>query len=115
MPAPGGQVASSGLRSVAARKDGRGLRWPSKDPAERLDYVIDWTACLDGDAIASSTFTLPAGIMAESSSCSATAAVVWLSSGADRRSYLVVNRITTASGRVMRQAVRIKVKAKSRA
>lgn len=102
-------------RRVEARKDGRGARWPSKDPGDRLDFAIDWAARLEGDAIAASTFAVPAGIVGEASSRSATMTTVWLSSGVDRRSYLVVNSITTAAGRVMRQAVRIKIKAKSRA
>lgn len=106
---------AAGLRRVVARADGRGAAWPSKQPAERLDFAIDWTARLAGDSIVASTFKVPAGIVGDASSRSATATIVWLSAGADRQSYLVVNRITTAAGRVMSQAVRIKVKAKSRA
>jgi hypothetical protein len=105
---------ASSLRRVLARADGRGVRWPNKQPAERLDFTIDWSARLEGDAIASSTFTIPPGIVGDESSRSASGAVVWLSGGADRRSYLVVSSVTTAGGRTMHQAVRIRIRAKSR-
>jgi hypothetical protein len=101
-------------RGVAARPDGRGVRWPGKQPGERLDFSIDWTARLDGDAIAGSIFVVPPGIVADASSRSATETTVWLSGGSDRRSYLIVNKITTAAGRTMHQAARIRVRAKSR-
>lgn len=107
--------AASTSRRVAARADGRGARWPSKAPADRLDFSIDWAPRLEGDAIAASQFAVPAGIVGEASSRGTTSTTIWLSAGADRRSYLIVNVITTAAGRVMRQAVMIKVKAKTRA
>ncbi|MCK1684253.1 hypothetical protein IVA87_33925 [Bradyrhizobium sp. 147] len=106
---------ASSSRRAAARADGRGVRWPSKQPGERLDFAIDWTERLEGDAIAASQFAVPPGILGEASSRSATSTTIWLSAGVDRRSYLIVNSITTAAGRVMRQAVMIKVRAKSRA
>jgi hypothetical protein len=55
-------------RGVAARPDGRGVRWLGKQPAERLDFSIDWTARLEGDAIAGSVFVVPPGIVADASS-----------------------------------------------
>lgn len=103
------------VRRVATLKSARGLRWPSKQPAEVLDFAIDWSARLEGDAIEASAFVVPPGISAGSSSRTARETVVWLAGGDDRRSYLVVNRITTTAGREMRQAVRLKIKARSRA
>ncbi|UEM17336.1 hypothetical protein G6321_00025190 [Bradyrhizobium barranii subsp. barranii] len=105
---------SAKVRRVATVNSGRGLRWPSKQPAEVLDFAIDWTARLEGDAIASSAFVVPPGVTAASSSRSARETVVWLAGGVDRGSYLVVNRITTTAGREMRQAVRIRIRARSR-
>lgn len=103
-----------GTRLVAAVKSGRALRWPSKDPAELLDYAIDWTERLAGDAIAHSTFKLPPCIVAKSSSHSEAVATVWLACGVKGRSCLIVNQVTTKAGRQLRQAVKIKIKAKSR-
>lgn len=108
-------AAASSARRVAARVDGRGVRWPSKQPGERLDFLIDWSARLEGDAIAASTFKVPAGILGDGSLRSASTTTVWLAGGVDRKSYLVVNTIATAAGRIMHQAVMIKIKAKSRA
>lgn len=107
---------ASQLRRVSARKDGRGARWPNKQPAELLDYAIDWTARLDaGDTIKASAFVVPDGLEATSSSRGDRDAVVWLGAGDDRVSYLIVNRITTTAGRELRQVVRLKIRAKSRA
>lgn len=109
--------------------------WPFKDPDEVLDYDIDWTwrlyssdeldraqaqsdagipvTVVPADAIATSTFTLPAGtLVADSTSKSSTATKVWLSGGAEGQSYLIVNEIVTSGGRRMDQAVKLKIKTK---
>lgn len=110
------------------------LRWPSKDPDEVLDYDIDWTVRLysptelvayqaqvdagipisivPADTILSSVFTVPAGIVANSSTFTTRATKVWLSGGADLSSYDVLNRIVTAGGRTMDQTVKLKIKTK---
>jgi hypothetical protein len=93
------------------------LSWPPKDPDEILDYDIDWTGRLyneaelllvaagqtvvPADTIATSTFTLPPGIVANSTSNTTTATKVWISGGTEGISYLVQNRIVTAGGRTM--------------
>lgn len=102
--------------------------WPFKDPDEVLDYDIDWTQRLYSeselaqfdagadvdpvDTIASSTFTLPVGIVATTSSFSDTATKVWLSGGTEGETYLIQNRLVTAGGRTMDQTVKLKVKSK---
>jgi hypothetical protein len=100
-------------RRVAADRSGRVVRWPSKDAAERLDYAIDWTERLAGAVIARSTFKLPAGIVAERSAHSSAVAAVRLAGGAAGRSYLITNRVETAAGQVLRQAVRIRIRARA--
>lgn len=70
-----------------------------KDPDEVLDYVRDWTALLDGDTIATSTWVVPTGITKNSDTHTATAATIWLSGGTLDTNYDVVNRITTTGGR----------------
>lgn len=110
------------------------LKWPNKDPDEILDYDVDWTVRLynetelaayqalvdaglpntivPADTIATSTFTLPAGITANSTTNSTTATKVWISAGELGVSYVIVNEITTAGGRRMDQSVTLKIKTK---
>lgn len=87
------------------------LTWPDKDPNEVLDYAIDWTARLDGDTIAASTWIVPIGITRDSDSFSASATTIWLSGGDTgvTAGHVLTNRITTAAGRIMDQSVTIRV------
>lgn len=87
------------------------LIWPAKDPAETLDYVIDWTARLNGDTIASSTVTLavPAGMTKQSDTHSSTSVTVWLSGGTAGLTGSLVNTVTTAGGRTLTQNITLSV------
>lgn len=86
------------------------LQWPSKDPAETLDYDVIWIDRIDpNDYIVSCTFTPPLGadIVVVSTSFSAplgTSKVI-LSGGTLGTSYLFDCRITTFGGDVMKQSV----------
>jgi hypothetical protein len=86
--------------------------WPPKDPAERrVEYAVDWTARLGAeDDLARSDFELPTGLVAESASNTAKIATVWISGGAAGQAYEIVNRITTAKGAELEQAIRLRVK-----
>jgi len=88
------------------------LTWPFKDPDEVLDYEIDWSDRLGTDTIATSTYTVPAGITKNSSTNDDTTTTVWLSAGTEGETYSILNRITTAGGRTMDQTVKLKVKSK---
>lgn len=89
------------------------LKWPDKDPDEVLDYLVDWSARLSvGDAIASSTWIVPAGIVKDSDSFNDTTTTIWLSGGTVGTTYDITNRITTDGARVMDQTMRLKLKAK---
>jgi hypothetical protein len=85
------------------------LSWPPKDPAETLDYDLDWTLRLAGDTIVSSTWVLPAGasLIINSSSFASPLTKVWLSAGVLGQIYTLVNTITTAAGDVMVESVQI--------
>jgi len=83
-----------------------------KDPQEVLDYVVDWSKPLAGDIITTSTWTLPDGIVAGQEDSTDTTTTIWLSSGVHGQSYDLVNRITTAAGRVREQTCTLKVKTK---
>lgn len=86
--------------------------WPPKDPAERrVAYAVDWTARLAaGDELATSTFELPSGLIAENAANTATIASVQISWGAASQAYEIVNRVTTAKGSEYEQAIRLRVK-----
>ena len=72
----------------------------TKDTNSVLDYTVDWGGWLNGDTIASSTFTvLPVTITVDSTSNTTTITTIWLSGGTLGSTYTVNNRITTAGGR----------------
>ncbi|MBW7967575.1 hypothetical protein [Bradyrhizobium sp. BR 10261] len=85
--------------------------FPPKDPAERrVAYAVDWTDRLAGDDLASSTFELPSGLIAENASNTAKVATVQISGGAAGQAYEITNRVTTAAGAELQQVIRLRVK-----
>jgi hypothetical protein len=80
-----------------------------KDPAAVLDYAINWATWLDGDTIATSTWTATTGITVDSSTNTTTMATVWLSGGTVGTSYVVTNKIVTAGLRTDERSLLIKV------
>lgn len=73
----------------------------NKDPDSVLDYEIDWSSWLvDGDTIATSTWTFPAGLTKDSDTNTTTTATVWVSGGVGISGRgTAVNHIVTADGR----------------
>lgn len=90
------------------------LSWPDKDPADVLDYSIDWSAQLalptEPDTIESVTWTVPSGLTKESQSHAEGIATAWLSGGVSGREYLVACRIVTAGGRTLERSARLLVR-----
>ena len=82
---------------------------PSKDPNAVLDYSIEWTDWLDGDTIATSTWTVPAGLTKVTDEKTAVKTTAWLSGGAAGATYTLHNRITTAGGRTQDQSFKLTV------
>ncbi len=70
-----------------------------KDPNATLDFGHDWSRWLDGDTIATSTWTVEAGLTKGIDSHDTTTTTVWLSGGTVNESYEVMNRIVTTGGR----------------
>lgn len=71
-----------------------------KDPDAVLDYCIDWSSWLaTGESINASTWTVTAGITADSDDNSNTDTVVWLSGGIAGNAYEATNHIVTSAGR----------------
>lgn len=86
------------------------LSWPSKDPGERLDYVLNWVAPLQLDVIVTSTWTISdPGLITTLNTHTANTTTIWLSGGTANTQYQVTNTITTTAGRVFDQTVNIRV------
>ena len=81
----------------------------TKDPNAVLDYSIDWAKWLAGDEIATSDWTVPAGLTKVSDTKTTTKTTAWLSGGAAAQSYTVTNRITTTGGRTEDRSFTLKV------
>lgn len=93
------------------------LRWPDKDPADVLDYGLDWSDQLGlvspADTISSATWTVPAGLTAGAQFVVGGVAVIWLSggtAGASGTDYTITCRIVTAGGRTLERSVKLLVK-----
>lgn len=87
--------------------------WPDKDPNEKLDYTLNWTAALiDSDTIQESLWTVPSGLVSGLESHDDTKCVIWLSGGVDGEKYAISNKITTVAGRIMERSVTLKVKSR---
>jgi len=86
----------------------------SKDPAEKLDYTIDYSEELTdvADSISSSAWTVESGITNEAIVNTSNTATIWLSGGTDGTTYDITNQITTNTARIYRQKMTIGVKAK---
>ena len=85
---------------------------PEKDPDAVLDYAIDWEKWLNGDTIATSEWTVPAGIVAGARSNTDTTTTIWLAGGTVGETYAIENRITTLGGRIQDQPFKITIREK---
>jgi hypothetical protein len=94
------------------------LQWPDKDPADELDYTLDWSdldAIQEGDSISTVAWTLPAGEGAITEgggghSNTDTTSTIWLQGGTAPGVYSIGCEITTANGRTFQRRVTILVK-----
>lgn len=87
------------------------LAWSPKDPAESLNYSIDWSKALpQGVTIASAEWSAtPAGLDLSSPSHAQKATTVWISGGSAGLTYLVTCEITTSAGQTFQRSVRLPV------
>lgn len=87
------------------------LSWTAKkDPDEIKDYQINWSALLAGDTIATSAWTVPAGVTKDTDTNTTTTTTIWFSGGTAGETYPCLNRITTAGGRSYDRTVKLKMK-----
>ncbi len=85
----------------------------TKQPAEVLDYDIDYTDWLEaGDIIVGKTVTVDTGLNIDSSSIfgASLKVKVWLSGGTHGTTYKVTVTITTLLGMVKQDEFKIRVK-----
>lgn len=88
----------------------------AKDPDEVLDYRVDWSLRLDGDAIATSRFVLDAadrsGVLIDRVEPSTTAPVVWLAGGVAGSNARLTNHVVTLLGREYEQTLRVPIRSR---
>ena len=90
------------------------LSWPAKDPADTLDYEIDFGPALagnEGDSILGVAVTVqPAGeLLPGAVAADGELAVLWFSGGGAGTTSAVTASVTTASGRAISRAVLLPV------
>jgi hypothetical protein len=89
------------------------LIWPGKGVNEKLDYEIDWGPRLRDsnppDNISASAWTVPGGLTSSNPTFSTKKTKIWLEGGTLNAEYSVVNRITTATGRILEQTVKLPI------
>ena len=81
-----------------------------KDPNAVKDYTVDWEDWLAGDAISTSSWSVPSGITNSFTSNTTLLAIIWLSGGTVQTDYEVYNTIVTAGGRTERAMIKIQVR-----
>lgn len=86
-----------------------------KAPADVMDVVIDWSATgigvlPTGDTIASSTWTVDAGITKGTTTNTTTSTTCWVSGGTVGGNYLLTNTIVTAGGRTLTRCATVHVR-----
>lgn len=86
-------------------------KYVSKKVAEKLDFILDYTAELSDDSIAASSWSVPSGILeaTPAPSASTRTATIWLEGGTPDQEYVVINAITTSGGRELVGILRVKV------
>jgi hypothetical protein len=92
------------------------LNWPTKDPADVLDYQFDIAPALvgnDGDAIATLDITIepnnPGDLALNSAFTDGSVAVLWLSGGQPGTLYTVNLVIATTNGRTISRSILLPV------
>lgn len=80
----------------------------AKDPADVLDYTVDWSAWLAvGETISTSAFTVASGITLDSESNTTTTATAWISGGTAGTTYTITSQITTSAARTAERSFTI--------
>lgn len=90
-----------------------------KDPDARLDYSVDWASFLGTDTIAAVTWIIaavtdedPVSLEKDDEDFNDTVAVIIVKGGTLGNRYLIVCRVTTASGLIDDRTIQITIKQK---
>lgn len=90
--------------------------WPDKDPAEVLDYGLDYSAEMTkhGDTIANSTYALLAGdvTLGSEPAIANHTPTIFLSGGTDNTISRLLHTVVSTGGRTYKEEVNIRIKAK---
>ena len=81
----------------------------AKDPSAILDYTINWATWLGTDTIATSSWTVTAGITKVSDSKTTTTTTIFVSGGTAGSNYDLTCTITTAGLRTDQRTIRVPV------
>jgi hypothetical protein len=92
------------------------LNWPTKDPGDILDYILDIGPAIvgnDGDGIATLSVNLspsnPGDLVLQSTTADGSRIVLWLSEGQAGTIYTITFSITTINGRSLHRSVLLPV------
>ena len=92
------------------------LNWPTKDPGDVLDYILDIGPAIvgnDGDGIATVSVTVspsnPGDLVVQSTTADGSQVVLWLSEGQAGTVYTITFSITTINGRSLQRSVLLPV------
>ena len=92
------------------------LNWPTKDPGDILDYILDIAPAIvgnDGDGIATLNVTVtpsnPGDLTLQSATADGSRVILWLSEGQSGTLYIVGFTITTVNGRSLQRSVLLPV------
>ena len=92
------------------------LNWPTKDPGDILDYILDIGPAIvgnDGDGIATAAVSFspsnPGDLELQSISADGSRIILWLSGGQASTVYTITFAITTINGRSLQRSVLLPV------
>ena len=87
------------------------LNWPTKDPGDILDYILDIGN--DGDGIATLSVSIspsnPGDLVVQSTTADGSRIVLWLSEGQAGTVYTITFIISTTNGRSLQRSVLLPV------
>jgi hypothetical protein len=92
------------------------LNWPTKDPADVLDYILDIGPAIvgnDGDGIATAIVSIspssPGDLELQSTTADGSRVILWLAGGQAGTVYTVTFVVTTINGRSLQRSVLLPV------
>jgi hypothetical protein len=92
------------------------LNWPTKDPGDVLDYILDIGPAIvgnDADSIATLGVTispsLPGDLTTQSMTTDGSQIILWLSNGQAGTVYNITFSITTVNGRALQRTIMLPV------